>query len=61
MWERARVYSHGVSHASVRQEHKQPHNWILLYIWKIWPFITKQADAILFSSFFCSSPVIIKL
>lgn len=53
--------SRRVSRASVMQEHKQPHNWILLYIWKIWPFITKQADALLFSSFFCSSPVIIKL
>lgn len=44
-----------------RKHKQQHHNWILLYIWKIWPFITKQAGALLFSSFFCSSPVIIKL
>lgn len=31
---------------------QQGHNWILLYIWKIRPLITKQADVILFSSFF---------
>lgn len=61
MWEGTCLCSQGVSHASVMQEHKQPRNWILLYIWKIWPFITKQADALLFSSFFSSSPVIIKL
>lgn len=58
---RTRMCSRRVSRASVMQGHKQPHNWILLYIWKIWPFVTKQADALLFSSFFCSSPVIIKL